>query len=104
MADVFKMVRTDIEGRLRFLQPHEVRVARMIMADLAGRDALGWETYGGPMVHDDGRDWSVQAYQEILDAITYVRADIEKRGTRKLLPMYSGLLSYAIQLRSEIDG
>ena len=54
----------------------------LVMADMHARDVLGRERYGTRLQPDNGRDHLVDAYQELLDAAVYLRAEIYKRDGR----------------------
>jgi hypothetical protein len=58
---------------------------RLVVADMAERDAMGRARYGVPLAVWNGRDPVVDAYQEVLDAIVYLRQACERMG-----PMPSG--------------
>jgi hypothetical protein len=52
---------------------------RMVMADIEEREKFGKEKYGTVHQFDNGRDHLIDLYQELLDAVCYVRAEIERR-------------------------
>lgn len=47
-----------------------------IRADLGTRDRLGRATYGTPLLSGNGRDWLVDVYEELLDALVYAEQGI----------------------------
>lgn len=49
-------------------------VDRLLAADMLARDEAGREKYGVPLTWDCGRDLLVDAYQEALDLVVYLRA------------------------------
>ncbi len=51
----------------------------LVMADMAARDRTGRERYGTPLQANNGRDALVDAYQEALDLVVYLRQAIEER-------------------------
>lgn len=51
----------------------------MVIRDMEDRRQGGIVKYGQPVREDNGRDHLVDAYQEILDAAVYLRAEIERR-------------------------
>ena len=55
----------------------------LVRADIAERDKLGRERYGTPLQAFNGRDALVDAYQEALDLVVYMRQEIEERAARK---------------------
>lgn len=52
----------------------------LVIADMHERDQLGRERYGTPLQAHNGRDPLVDAYQEALDLVVYLRQAIEERG------------------------
>lgn len=51
----------------------------LVIADMRDRDNTGRQRYGTPLQADNGRDHLVDAYQEALDLVVYLRAEIERR-------------------------
>lgn len=51
----------------------------LVIADMRERDRIGRERYGTPLQTHNGRDALVDAYQEDLDRIVYLRQEIEER-------------------------
>lgn len=58
----------------------DIDVWPLVLADIAERDAFGRAKYGVPLRANDGRDTLVDAYQEALDLVVYLRKAIEERG------------------------
>ena len=54
-------------------------VWEMVIADMRERDRVGRERYGTPLQTNNGRDALVDAYQEALDLVVYLRQEIEER-------------------------
>lgn len=52
----------------------------LVIADMQERDRIGRERYGTPLQTGNGRDHLVDAYQEALDLVVYLRAAIEERN------------------------
>jgi hypothetical protein len=50
----------------------------MVVADLRAREAVGIERYGVPLRPFNGRDISLDAYQEVLDLAVYLRTLTEE--------------------------
>jgi len=50
-----------------------------IIKDMIDRDALGRSRYGGPLVPFDDRDSLWDMYEELLDAVAYVKKEILRR-------------------------
>jgi hypothetical protein len=51
-----------------------------VKRDLDARNELGTSLYGGPLEVIDKRDWLLEAYQEALDLVIYLRAELMRRG------------------------
>lgn len=52
----------------------------LVIADMRERDRVGRRRYGTPLQANNGRDALVDAYQEALDLVVYLRQVIEERG------------------------
>ena len=52
----------------------------LVIADMRERDRVGRERYGTPLQANNGRDALVDAYQEALDLVVYLRQAIEARN------------------------
>lgn len=52
----------------------------LVIADMRNRDNIGRQRYGTPLQANNGRDALVDAYQEALDLVVYLRQVIEERG------------------------
>lgn len=55
-------------------------VWELVVADMLERDRVGRQRYGTPLQAHNGRDALVDAYQEALDLVVYLRQAIEERG------------------------
>jgi hypothetical protein len=51
----------------------------MVIADMQERDRVGRQRYGTPLQANNGRDALLEAYQEALDLVVYLRQAIEER-------------------------
>jgi hypothetical protein len=51
----------------------------LVVEDMQARDAMGRERYGTPLLAHNGRDAMVDLYQELLDAVVYLRQALEER-------------------------
>ena len=61
--------------------PNQSRpVWELVIEDMKERDHVGRERYGTPLQTHNGRDALVDAYQEALDLVVYLRQAIEERG------------------------
>lgn len=56
-----------------------VPVWGLVIADMHERDQVGRQRYGTPLQAHNGRDALVDAYQEALDLVVYLRQAIEER-------------------------
>lgn len=66
-----------------------------VLTDMRERDRIGRERYGMPLTTNNGRDYLVDAYQEALDMLVYLRASIEERSATL---MQSAMKTYAIAI------
>lgn len=55
----------------------------LVMEDFKARDAEGRRKYGTPLQADNGRDALVDAYQEALDLVVYLRQEIAQRRAER---------------------
>ncbi len=81
----------------------------LVLADIAERDKVGEAKYGVRLTPGDGRDSLVDAYQEALDLVVYLRKDIEERRSlaeenAQLRTRLERLQSGAAQLRLDATG
>lgn len=51
----------------------------LVIADMRERDHVGRQRYGTPLQANNGRDALVDLYQELLDAVIYIRQVITER-------------------------
>jgi hypothetical protein len=65
----------------------------LVLADMKARDAEGRRKYGMPLTSFNGRDQLVDAFQEGLDLVVYLRAAIEERNeiAAELTRIYAAL-------------
>lgn len=103
-------------------EENKANVLRSMTEDMQKRHEFGIAKYGVPLVAKNDRDHLSDAYQELLDAIVYLRAQIETMGgltgrlyasypesfhRRTLIRIYAQTLENAIELRTilaERDG
>ena len=52
----------------------------LVMSDMAERDQIGAKKYGTRLQPHNGRDFLVDAYQESLDLVVYLRGEIHQRN------------------------
>lgn len=62
-------------------QPGRGDIQLAVIEDLNTRREFGIAKYGTPLQADNGRDALVDAYQEALDLVCYLRQVIEERET-----------------------
>jgi hypothetical protein len=55
-------------------------IVDLVQTDLGDRKRLGAERYGTPLRAHNGRDALVDAYEEALDLVIYLRQAIAERG------------------------
>ena len=100
----------------------KAKAVRAMASDMQKRHKFGVGKYGVPLVAKNDRDHLSDAYQELLDAIVYLRAQIESLGGlpdpplkiyakdlqfRALIRIYAQTIENAIELRTilaERDG
>lgn len=73
-----------------------------VVVDMRERDRLGRERYGTPLTADNGRDQLVDAYQEMLDGVVYLRAALQEGGS-SVRGIYYTLLQAVVETRRVID-
>ncbi len=57
---------------------NDIPVWDLVIADMVARDQLGRERYGTPLQAFNGRDALIDAYQEALDLVVYLRQVIRE--------------------------
>lgn len=103
-------------------EDNKAKTLRVMVEDMQKRHEFGVHKYGVPLVAKNDRDHLSDAYQELLDAIVYLRAQIEALGGlmgnlrltyprsfhhRTLVRIYAQTIENAIELRTilaERDG
>ncbi len=83
-----------------------------VIADMRERDRIGRERYGTPLTAGNGRKHLVDAYQEALDLVVYLRTEIEERGyamnqpvredQKRLGSLYARAIAFVEVLRAEL--
>lgn len=56
---------------------------KLVIADMERRDQFGRKKYGVPLQPGNGRDSLLDAYEEALDLVVYLRNEIEERKLRE---------------------
>jgi len=82
--------------------------APALRADLADRKQVGLERYGTTLQAGNGRNALVDAYQEALDLLVYLRQAMTERGWPSaeaggLVDAYVSALRSALRVRTLID-
>lgn len=62
----------------------------LVMQDMSERDAFGMAKYGTRLQPFNGRDALVDAYQEALDLVVYLRTAIYERDNQPAMPASFG--------------
>jgi hypothetical protein len=52
---------------------------KLVIKDMKDRREMGIKKYGVPLQTNNGRDALIDAYQELLDLLVYLRQEIEER-------------------------
>jgi hypothetical protein len=96
---IWPLVIEDLRGAIFHEDLFDAR--EQVLADAAERHTLGTEKYGVPLQANNGRDPRIDAYQEALDLMVYLRQALaEGRGSHRIYVMAMRL---AVALRDELD-
>lgn len=76
----FKQERGVITDQPQPLANQSTPIWDLVIADMRERDRVGRTRYGTPLQANNGRDALVDAYQEALDLVVYLRQAIEERS------------------------
>jgi hypothetical protein len=71
---------------------------------MAARDRIGRERYGVPLATLNGRNHLIDAYQEQLDALVYLRAAYEESQSDDIMSLYSAQMTITLATRTLIPG
>ncbi len=80
--------------------------ANQVVIDLADREAMGTEKYGTALMTHNGRDALMDAYQEGLDLVMYLRQHHEETSPEVdyyEAPEYISALNLALRLRQLLN-
>jgi hypothetical protein len=77
--------------------------AARLVADMEARDAFGREKYGVSLAAGNGRDSLVDAYQECLDAVAYLRVAMDGATSPLLYDAYRDAIDLALKVRRALD-
>jgi len=94
---IWEIVIEDVERRPMSNEPS----ARLMLADMCERDAIGRQRYGMPLMAHNGRAPLVDAYQEYLDGVVYLRQALEEGLPVRHL--YEDALRLALHVRGAIE-
>lgn len=78
-ADALRRISVTIEDQPPPVPSDRPAVWGLVIADMGERDQVGRQRYGTPLQPHNGRDALVDAYQESLDQVVYLRQEIEER-------------------------
>ena len=73
-----------------------------LTADLLERKELGLARYGTILQPNNGRNSLVDAYQESLDLVAYLRNELERGADAKLERLYHDALDLLVALRERL--
>lgn len=71
-------------------KPGEEKVLDAVLADLTGRAEQGREKYGTYLMTLNGRDPLVDAYQEALDLVMYLKQELMERAKASRIGICDG--------------
>lgn len=74
-----------IEDQPRPTPNDKPNIADLVVEDIVERKRIGTERYGTPLQPFNGRSGLVDLYQELLDAVQYIRQVIEEDGAPMML-------------------
>jgi hypothetical protein len=77
---VWDLVIRDVETSTMTESDCEKQTAAVLIADMRERDRIGVERYGVRLQAHNGRNALVDAYQELLDALAYLRQALEENA------------------------
>lgn len=86
---------------------HSLEIVSAVVADMRERKEMGLRKYNTILQPHNGRDSVVDAYQESLDLMAYLRNELEKRSSEPSLSLtraYQYAINVALLLRREIEG
>jgi len=75
----------------------------VLIRDMRERDAEGRKRYGTPLQPHNGRDAVIDAYQEALDMVVYLKQAVIE-GRIDLAGAYGRALDFVVYLRHAVDG
>jgi len=87
----------------------EVEVGELVLSDMRDRIALGQERYGSKLKTFNGRDALVDAYQEAIDLVMYLRQEIEERNSAQetvlaVIEIVNVFLHYTVSIKNVSGG
>lgn len=84
--------------------PHaDPRRVEAVLADMRERDKIGRERYSTPLQAHNGRNARIDAYQEALDCVAYLRQCLEEDYDHDTRALYWQMLGVVMRLRARIE-
>jgi hypothetical protein len=83
LAAIWRLTTRENQSRLDQPPPtanNSAPVWELVITDMRERDHAGRQLYGTPLQAGNGRDALIDAYQEALDLVVYLRQAIEERN------------------------
>lgn len=102
---VWPMVISELDDELAtYHYDASERLVTLVKRDMAERHELGKKRYGTPLTADNGRDHLLDAYQEALDLVVYLRANraAEPRWFGDYQATYTAAIGIVLSLRARI--
>ena len=91
-----------VKNDLKALFKRGIPFAKLVSRDIDARMDLGKQIYGTELRSHNGRDSVLDAYQECLDGLVYIRQAIYE-GHTDLGIVYANLLSSACTIKAYMD-
>ena len=91
-----------VKADLKRLYKRGVPFAKTVSRDIDARMDLGKQKYGTELRSHNGRDSVLDAYQEVLDGMIYIRQAIHE-GHTDLGVVYANMLSSACTIKAYMD-
>lgn len=102
-GDVWLEVIKDVENLIFGLSPGIVRLLfARLSDDIEERRQFGLQKYKVPVQIGNGRNFRLDAYQELLDSLVYLKGDILSTNNEASIRCYHTILSLCLLLRSSL--
>lgn len=92
-----------IDDLMRYAGPDLDKFRDKVIIDLIARDEMGFKKYGQNLETYDGRNTLVDAYQEALDLLQYLRKYREELGHPALQSIYFHAMIACLRIRQAIS-